>query len=144
MWTWYSLVDTCRIRRIRAHLSDAVDARHATCDRTDLPPCQTERSGEQDWKSLGDPPLWRWSRRTRNHNLFLRVLHRRGGRVFLTFPWTWNVLTTWPIQSVLNEAPFLCAREGKKGILTNCVDTARLVGRSRCCKSLVSQRLVQS
>ena len=54
------------------------------------------------------------------------------------------MLTTWPIQSVLNEAPFLCAREGKKRILTNCVDTARLVGRSRCCKSLVSQRLVQS
>ena len=73
-----------------------------------------------------------------------RDQHRRGGRVFLTFPWNWNVLTTWPIQSVLNEAPFLCAREGKKGILTNCVDPARLVGRSRCCKSLVSQRLVQS
>ena len=34
--------------------------------------------------------------------------------------------------------------KGKTGILTNCVDTARLVGRSRCCKSLVSQRLVQS
>ena len=48
------------------------------------------------------------------------------------------------IQSVLNEALFLCAREGKTGILTNCVDTARLVGRSRCCKSLVSQRLVQA
>ena len=47
--------------------------------------------------------------------------------MFLTFPWTWNMLTTWPIQSVLNEAPFLCAREGNKGILTNCVDTARLV-----------------
>ena len=70
--------------------------------------------------------------------------HRRGGREFLTFPWNWNVLTTWPIQSVLTEAPFLCAREGKRGILTNCVDTARLVGRSRSCKSLVSQRLVQS
>ena len=53
------------------------------------------------------------------------------------------MLTTWPIQSVINEAPFLCAREGKKGILTNCVDT-RLVGWSRCCKSLVSRRLVQS
>ena len=73
-----------------------------------------------------------------------RDQHRRGGRVFLTFPWNWNVLTTWPIQSVINEAPFLCAREGKKGILTNCADTARLVGRSRCCKSLVSRRLVQS
>ena len=73
-----------------------------------------------------------------------RDQHRRGGRVFLTFPWNWNVLTTWPIQSMISEAPFLCAREGKKGILTNCVDTARLVGRSRCCKSLVSQRLVQS
>ena len=47
-----------------------------------------------------------------------RDQHRRGGRVFLTFPWNWNVLTTWPIQSVINEAPFLCAREGKKGILT--------------------------
>ena len=68
---------------------------------------------------------------------------RRGERVFLTFPWNWNMLTTWPIQSVINEAPFLCAREGKKGILTNCADTAR-VGRSRCCKSLVSRRLVQS
>ena len=54
------------------------------------------------------------------------------------------MLKTWPIQSVLNEAPFLCAREGKKRILMNCVDTARLVGRSRCCKSLVSYRLVQS
>ena len=32
----------------------------------------------------------------------------------------------------------------KKGILTNCADTARLVGRSRCCKSLVFRRLVQS
>ena len=57
-----------------------------------------------------------------------RDQHRRDGRVFLTFPWNWNVLTTWPIQSVTNEAPFLCAREGKKRILTNCVDTARLVG----------------
>ena len=73
-----------------------------------------------------------------------RDQHRRGGRVFRTFPWNWNVLTTWPIQSVLNEAPFLCARERKKRILTHCVDTARLVGRSRCCKSLMSQRLVQS
>ena len=45
---------------------------------------------------------------------------------------------------MINEAPLLCAREGKKGILTNCADTARLVGRSRCCKSLVSRRLVQS
>ena len=44
--------------------------------------------------------------------------------MFLTFPWDWNVLTTWPIQSVINEAPFLCAREGKKGILTNCADTS--------------------
>ena len=73
-----------------------------------------------------------------------RDQHRRGGRVFLTFPWNWNVLTTWPLQSALTEAPFLCARERKTGILTNCVDTARLVDRSRCCKSLVSQRLVQS
>ena len=72
-----------------------------------------------------------------------RDQHRRGGRVFLTFPWNWNVLTTWPIQYVISEAPFLCAREGKKRILTNCVVIARLVGRSRCCKSLVSQCLVQ-
>ena len=61
---------------------------------------------------------------------------------FLTFHWNWNVLMTWPIQSVLKEGPNLCAQEGKKGILTNCVDTAGLVGRSRCCKSLVLQRLV--
>ena len=47
------------------------------------------------------------------------------------------------LQSVLTETPFLCAREGKTGIQTNCVDTARLFGRSRCCKSLASQRLVQ-
>ena len=38
-----------------------------------------------------------------------RDQHRRGGRVFLTIPWNWNVLTTWPIQSVLTEAPFLCS-----------------------------------
>ena len=56
------------------HPKDDVDARQATCDRTDLPLCQTERSGEQDLKSLGDPPLWRWSSRTRNHNLFWRML----------------------------------------------------------------------
>ena len=73
-----------------------------------------------------------------------RDQHRRGGRVFLTFPWKWNVLTTWPIQSVISDAPFLFARERKRSILTNCVDTARLIGRSRCCKSLMSQRLVQS
>ena len=73
-----------------------------------------------------------------------RDQHRRGGRVFLTFPWIWNVLTTWPLQSVISEAPFLCAHEGKRGILTNCADTACLVGRSRCCKSFVSQRLLQS
>ena len=74
-----------------------------------------------------------------------RDQHRLGGRVFFDVSMEyWNVLTTWPIQSVINEAPFLCAREGKKGILTNCADTARLVGRSRCCKSLVSRRLVQS
>ena len=57
---------------------------------------------------------------------------------------SWNVLTTWPVQSVLTEASFLCAREVKKGILTNCADTARLVGRSRCCQSPISQRSVQS
>ena len=45
---------------------------------------------------------------------FARDQHRRGGRVFLTFPWNWNVLTTWPIQSVINETPFLCARERKE------------------------------
>ena len=42
-----------------------------------------------------------------------RDQHRRGGRVFLTFPWNWNVLTTWPIQSVLTEAPLVFARERK-------------------------------
>ena len=62
----------------------------------------------------------------------------------LTFPWNWNVLTTWPIESEINEAALFCAREGKKGILTNCAGTARLVGRSRCCKSLLSRLLVQS
>ena len=55
-----------------------------------------------------------------------RDKHRRGGRVFLTFPCT-----------------FSCALV-KERILTNCADTTRLVGRSRCCKSLVSRRLVQS
>ena len=120
-------------------------------NNTDLQQCQVERGGDQSWKSPGDRSLSRWSCKTRNHNFFWRMSadlardqHRRGGRVFLTFPWNWNVLTTWPSQSVINEAPFLCAREGKKGILTNCADTARLVGRSRCCKSLVSRRLVQS
>ena len=34
----------------------------------------------------------------------VRDQHRLGGRVFLTFPWNWNVLTTWPVQSVINEA----------------------------------------
>ena len=57
---------------------------------------------------------------------------------------SWNVLTTWRVQSVLTEAPFLCARVVKKGILTKCADTARLVGRSRCCQSSISQRSVQS
>ena len=56
-----------------------------------------------------------------------RDQHRLGGRVFLTLPWNWNVLTTWPIQSVIDEAPLFCAREGRKRILTNCADTARLV-----------------
>ena len=64
-----------------------------------------------------------------------RDQHRCGGRVVVTCPWTWNVLATWPMQSVLTEAPFLCAREGRKGILANCADTARLVGRLRCCNS---------
>ena len=41
-----------------------------------------------------------------------RGQHRRGGRVVVTFLWT-----------------------GRKEILTNCADTARLVGRSRCCSS---------
>ena len=70
-----------------------------------------------------------------------RDQHRRGGRVFLTLPWTWKVMTTWPIQSVISEAPLVFAREKKRGILTN---TARLIGQSRCCKSLMSHRLVQS
>ena len=30
-------------------------------------------------------------------------------------------------QSVLTEAPFLCARAGRRGLLTNCADTVRLV-----------------
>ena len=41
------------------------------------------------------------------------------------------------------EAPFLFPLDGKKGFLTNCAETARLVGRSRCCQSPISQRLVQ-
>ena len=143
-------MDTCRIRRIRTQLSDAVDARHATCDRTDLPV-----SDRTKWRAILEES-WRptilalVAKDKKSQSLLAYVAdlardqHRRGGRVFLTFPWNWNVLTTQPIQSVLNGAPFLCAREGKKGIQTNCVDTARLVGRSRCCKSLVSQRLVQS
>ena len=43
-----------------------------------------------------------------------RDQHRRGGRVFLAFLWNWNVLMTFPIQSVLIEAPFLFARERKE------------------------------
>ena len=43
-----------------------------------------------------------------------RDQHRRCGKVFLTLPWNWNELTTWPSQSVLNESPFLCARERKE------------------------------
>ena len=31
-------------------------------------------SGEQNWKSRGDLSLWRWSCRTRHHNLFWRML----------------------------------------------------------------------
>ena len=73
-----------------------------------------------------------------------RDQHRGGGRVVLAFPWTWNMLTTWRIQSVHTEAPFLCAREVRKEILSKCADAARLVGRSRCCKSPISLRLVQS
>ena len=39
-----------------------------------------------------------------------RDQHRRGGRVFLTFPWKWNVLTTWPIQSVISGGSlFACS-----------------------------------
>ena len=135
----------------RTQLSDFVDTKHVMSNNTDLQQFQIERGGEQSWRSAGDRLLSSWSCRTRNHNLFWRMLqtwlgtsNRRGGRVFLTFPWKWNVLTTWPIQSVINEAPFLFAREKKRGILTKCVDTARLIGRSRCCMSLISQRLVQS
>ena len=59
-----------------------------------------------------------------------RDQHRRSGRVAVTFPLTWNVLGTWPILSVLTEAPFfLCAREKWKRILNHCADTARVVGR---------------
>ena len=88
------------------------------------------------------------SSKSRSHLVYVADLardqHRRGGRVVVAHPWNWNVLTTWPIQSVLTEAPFVCARQRKKGILTNCADTARLVGRSRCCQSPISQSLVQS
>ena len=45
-------------------------------------------------------------------------------------------------QSLLAYAADLA--QGKTGILTKCADTARLVDRSRCCKSLVSRGLVQS
>ena len=89
-----------------------------------------------------------WNKKSRSLLAYVADLardqHRRGGRVFMTFPWNSNVLTTWPIQSLFAEAPFLCIRERKKGILTNCADTARLTGRSRCCQSPFAQRLVQS
>ena len=58
---------------------------------------------------------------------------------FSHFLGNWNVLTTWPIQSVLTEAPFLCARKGKKGILTNCAD----VGPSLLENWLVSREVCQ-
>ena len=38
----------------------------------------------------------------------------------------------------------LCACDGRKGVLTNCADTASLVRRSRCCKLPDSRRLTQS
>ena len=80
-----------------------------------------------------------WNKKSRSLLAYVADLardqHRRGGRVFMTFPWNSNVLTTWPIQSLLAEAPFLCIRERKKRFLTNCADTARLIGRSRCCQS---------
>ena len=50
---------SCRVVRTRTQMSGAVEARHATYDRINLTKSQTERGGEQDWKSLGDPPLWR-------------------------------------------------------------------------------------
>ena len=54
----------------------------------------------------------------------------------------WTVeYSTWEGR---RRCPFWCARKGKKRILTNCADTARLVGRSRCCQSPITQRLVQS
>ena len=57
-------------------------------DRTDLPQCQIGQSGAQNWKNPGDPPLWRWSCGTKDHDLFwLMLQHIRGGRVVLTFPW---------------------------------------------------------
>ena len=141
-----------RIRRIRTQLSDAVEAGHATCDKTGSPQCQIERTRwraklEESWRPT-TLALVVQDKKSQSLLAYVADLardqHRRGGRVSLMFPWNWNVLTTLPIQSAPTEAPFLCAREGKKGIMTNCVDTARLFGRSRCCKSVVSQRLVQS
>ena len=43
-------------------------------DYTDLQQCQIEQVGEQNWKSAGDRSLSSWSCRTRNHNLFWRML----------------------------------------------------------------------
>ena len=83
-------------------------------NNTDLQQCQIERGGEQSWKSAGDRlPLELVVQNKKSQSLLAYVAdlardqHRRGGRVFLTFPWKWNVLTTWPIQSVISEAPFL-------------------------------------
>ena len=133
----------CRIRRIRTQLTRHVrQNRLATVsDRT-----RWRAKLEESWRPT---TLALVVQDKKSQSLacvadLARDQHRRGGSVFLTFPWNWNVLTTLPIQSLINETPFLCAREGKKGIQTNCVDTARLVGGSRCCKSIVSQRLVQS
>ena len=85
--------------------------------------------------------------RSRSHLALMSDLargqDRHSGRVVLLFPWSWNVLATWPIQSVLTESPFLCARERTKGIVTNCADTARLVGRSHCCRFPISRRSME-
>ena len=127
--TWCSLVASCGTQ-----LSDFADAKHVIYNNTDLQQCHRARwraKLEESWRQI-TLELVVQSKKSQSLLAYVsdsaRDQHRRGGRVFLTFPWKWNVLTTWPIQSVISEAPFLCAREGKKGILTNCADTARLVG----------------
>ena len=122
-----------------------MDTKHVY-NNTDLQQCQIERGGEQAGSVL-ETDHSRVDRAEQEITVSSGVYCRLGSGPATSWwksTWNWNVLTTWPIQSVINEAPLLCAREGKKGILTNCADTARLVGRSRCCKSVMSRRLVQS